>query len=521
MRFVPSLDGGDRLDFSGHSKTVQGVGAIMSSTPINLQPSIDPVQSALQRFFGYSTFRSPQRDIVECLLQKQDALIVLPTGGGKSICFQLPALLQPGLTLVVSPLVALMENQVQELRHKQLPAALLHSELSRSHYRQTLWQLANQKLRLLYLSPESLLNPKVWEILSQPTLMIHALIIDEAHCLALWGDTFRPAYYRLGAVRRTLRASRQADCLSHPSPAKMAVAAFTATADSQTQHTIQRILQLENPRHFRVNPYRADLHLAIQTVWTPRQRQHQLLTFIQRQPHQSGLVYVRTRQDSETLATWLTQAGFHTAAYHAGLTPPERRSTEQQWLTGALQFVVSTNAFGMGIDKPNVRWIAHFHPPLLLSEYLQEVGRAGRDGNPATALMLVSEPTGWLDGTDKHRQQFFVHQLQRQYRMAKEVIRKLPPEGEVATVSRQFKDGAIALSLLHQLGHLEWTDPFHYVIRSRSPLSHLGQSNQQATRQMRQYITTRGCRWQFLLHAFGFEAEAQGFQCGHCDNCQS
>lgn len=498
--------------FSGHFKDVQGVGIVMNSISASTQVSTtDPALVVLQKFFGYSEFRFPQREIVNCLLQKQDALIVLPTGGGKSICFQLPALLQPGLTLVISPLVALMENQVQELRQKKLPAALLHSELPANQYRQTLWLLANQRLRLLYLSPETLLNPKVWQILSQPALKLNAIVLDEAHCLVHWGDTFRPAYYRLGSVRKSL---------SQASNSQIAIAAFTATADPQAQQTIQRILQLDNPQQFRLSPYRVNLHLSVKTVWTPHQRRQQTLSFIQQHPQQAGLVYVRTRRDGEELALWLTQQKFQTAAYHAGLSPEERREIEQGWLSGRLQFVVCTNAFGMGVNKSDVRWVVHFHAPTMLAEYVQEVGRAGRDGKPAQALMLISERTGLLDSTDKHRSQFFTQQAQKQYRTAKALVHKLPLEGEVDVVKRQFKDGAIALSLLHQVGCLEWNDPFHYVIKERPSLSNLGQSNIHATRQMQRYLHTRQCRWQFLLTAFGFELDAQNFRCGHCDRCR-
>jgi len=307
------------------------------------QLKADSVQAALQRFFGYSKFRPPQRAIVECLLHQQDALIVLPTGGGKSVCFQLPALMQPGLTLVISPLVALMENQVHELRQRNLPAAVLHSQLPNSQYRQNLWLLANQRLRLLYLSPETILHPKVWEVLCRSTTQINRLVVDEAHCLVQWGDTFRPAYYRLGAVRRSLQA--------HHPKAKIAIAAFTATADTQTQATMQQILQLDQPQVFRLNPYRANLQLIVQTVWTPRQRRQRLLSFVRQQGQQSGLIYVRTRRDSEELANWFQQQRIEAAAYHAGLSSEERRAIEQGWLTNALQFVVCTNAFGMGLIK--------------------------------------------------------------------------------------------------------------------------------------------------------------------------
>jgi len=488
-----------------------------SSQPANQPVNQTTIQATLQQIWGYSSFRPPQGEIVDCLLQQRDALIILPTGGGKSICFQLPALMQPGLTLVISPLVALMENQVQELHQRdrrfQQSVALLHSELARSLFQKTLWALEHQRLRLLYLSPETLLSPAVWERLCKPELKINRLVLDEAHCLVQWGDTFRPAYYRLGAVRSALVQTK-------PAGSQIAIAAFTATADPVAQQTIQRVLQLNQPQIFRQNPYRANLSLNVQVVWTPRQRRSRLLQFIQAHPKQSGLVYVRSRQESEELANWLTQQGFSTAAYHAGLYAGDRRQIEQDWIANTLQFVICTSAFGMGINKPDVGWIVHFHAPLLLSEYVQEVGRAGRDGKPADALTLISEPTGWLDPQDKQRRLFFETQTQKQYRTAQELVRKLPLQGEVFTVSRQFPGSAIALSLLHQAGCLKWSDPFHYVLQPGARSPKFSQSNITAAQQMTNYLHTKGCRWQFLLNAFGFTREAQTFRCEYCDNCQ-
>jgi ATP-dependent DNA helicase RecQ len=472
--------------------------------------SWNQVRAAFQKIWGYENFRPPQGEVIRSLLSQRDALVVMPTGGGKSICFQLPALLQTGLTLVVSPLVALMENQVQELRDRHLPAGLLHSELPSSQRWQTLQLLERQQLRLLYLSPETLLSALVWERLCQPQLKINGLILDEAHCLVQWGDTFRPAYRRLGAVRPALLKSK-------PAGTQIAIAAFTATADPATQQTIEQVLQLQQPDVFRQNPYRENLHLKVQTVWTPRGRKQQLLKFIQAKPGQAGLIYVRTRRDSESLANWLGQLGYATAAYHAGLSPDERRSIEASWLSSVMPFVVCTSAFGMGINKSNVRWVVHFHAPSLLSEYVQEIGRAGRDGKQSVALMLISEPTGWLDPEDKQRQRFFEDKLRSQYSSAQQLAKKLPLQGEVSTVARQFPNGVIALSLLHSANQLDWQGPFNYVIHQPGRLQ--PGSQLLAAQQMIQYLTTRQCRWQFLLSHFGFSKEAPHPGCGHCDRC--
>jgi ATP-dependent DNA helicase RecQ len=474
--------------------------------------SWDEVRTAFQKIWGYDDFRPPQGEIVRSLLAQKDALIIMPTGGGKSICFQLPALLKTGLTLVISPLVALMENQVAELRQKHQKAALLHNELPAFQRRTTLQALEKQQLRLLYLSPETLLSPPVWERLCQPNLQINALILDEAHCLVQWGDTFRPAYRRLGAVRQALLKSK-------PAGTKISIAAFTATADPLAQKMISTVLQLHNPENFRLNPYRKNLYLTVKIAWTPRSRKQQLLKFIQKHPQQAGLIYVRTRRDSENLATWLTEMGYQTTSYHAGLGATERRAVEANWLSGKMLFVVCTCAFGMGINKPDVRWVIHFHAPHLLSEYVQEIGRAGRDGKPAEALTLVSEPTGWLDAEDKQRQQFFANQMFQQQQTAQQLIKKLPIQGEFNAVTKQFPDAAMALSLLHSSGQLKWLDPFHYAISQKS--GNQPNTQLQAAQQMEKYLTTKQCRWQFLLNAFGFTKEAVNWRCGHCDHCKS
>lgn len=484
----------------------------MTDLSPDLISSWQRARATLKRIWGYAEFRPPQGEIIQTLLTGQDALIVLPTGAGKSICFQLPALLQTGLTLVISPLVALMENQVEELQQRQLAAARFHSELTPSQRRQTLRAIEKQQLRLLYLSPESLLSQGIWERLCQPDLKLNGLILDEAHCLAQWGDSFRPAYRRLGAVRPALLQLR-------PAGTKLAIAAFTATADPQVQQQIQTVLQLQQPQVFRYSPYRPNLQLQVHTSCTPSSRRRQLVKLLQAQPHTAGLVYARTRRDCEVLADWLNQSGYQTAAYHGGLSAPDRRRLEAAWLRGKLPFVICTSAFGMGINKANVRWVCHFHPPLTLAEYIQEMGRAGRDGQESLAGMLVSEPTGWFDPSDRQRRQYFAQQLQAQQQTAAQLAIQLPPEGNINAVRKKFGEAPIALSLLHSAGRLTWTDPFHYQIHSghstRSPLD----LNQRAIAQMVEYIHSRSCRWQFLLQAFGFSAEAKNFRCGHCDNC--
>lgn len=472
------------------------------------------VRTKFKNIWGYEDFRPPQGEIIRTLLAGKDALVILPTGGGKSICFQLPAILQTGLTIVVSPLVALMENQVHQLQKLGLSGALLHSELSKTEKKNTLNAIASQKLKLLYLSPETLLSSSVWQIISQPQIKIAGLILDEVHCLIQWGTTFRPAYRRLGAVRRSL--------LQHKPPGtKIAIAAFTATADPQAQKAIAQALELNQPDTFLISPYRPNLNLKIKTVWTPKGRKQQTLNFIQVRKHKSGLVYVRSRKDSETLAQWFKSLNYRAAAYHAGLATQHRRNIEQSWLTGKTQFVVCTSAFGMGIDKSDVAWVMHYHSPELLAEYIQEVGRAGRNGKIAEALTLIGEPTGWLNPEDKQRSQFFTNKLHKQYRQAQLLVKKLPSQGAIQTIKHEIPNGEIVLGILHSLGLVSWQDPFHYQKRSSAvSFSRLATQQQSWQKQMQQYLQTKHCRWQFLLSAFGFTKEATGMKCGHCDRCQ-
>lgn len=471
---------------------------------------MEHLRQKLQQVWGYDDFRSPQGEIAKAIFEGRDCLITLPTGFGKSICFQLPALMRTGVTLVISPLVALMENQVKELAEKGLSAATLHSEVDKQQRWQTVRSLQQNRLRLLYLSPETLLSKAIWEILSSPSVKIDALILDEAHCLTQWGESFRPTYRRLGSVRETLLACR-------PQGQRIAIAAFTATADPATQTALRTVLKLEDPQIFRLSPYRSNLHLAIKTVWTPSGRKNALRKFIQQQGKQSGLVYARTRRGTEALSKWLRSYQFSVCAYHGGLSALERRRIETGWIEGRYQFVVCTSAFGMGINKSDCRFVVHYEMPSLLAEYVQEVGRGGRDGKVANALALVNEPTGLLAPEDKQRWKFFEQKAQQLERAAQQLVRQIPAEGHVDDVKRQIRDSEQALALLHRDGRLQWTDPFHYRLEKKPSKGKEKRTN--STAEMKRYLLTRRCRWQVLLAAFGFEQDAAGWQCGKCDRC--
>ncbi|RMD70522.1 MAG: ATP-dependent DNA helicase RecQ [Cyanobacteria bacterium J149] len=474
--------------------------------------SLKAIRHKFRQIWGYESFRKPQGEIILTLLQQRDALIVMPTGGGKSLCFQLPAILQTGLTLVISPLVALIENQVQEIQQLGLAGASLHSQMPKYQKKRVLKQIENQELRLLYLSPESLLSQSVWQKISQPQIKLNGLIIDEVHCLVHWGESLRPAYRRLGAVRQALLKNK-------PPASKIPLAAFTATAHPQAQATIIRTLQLINPAKFILSPYRPNLNLKVKTIWTPKSRKNQALKFISRQKKASGLVYVRSRSDSVNLANWLQTFNYSVAEYHAGLPIANKRKVERDWLKGKIQFVVCTSAFGMGINKSNVSWILHWQTPLILPEYLQEIGRGGRDGKPTTILALVSEPTGWFNGEDRRKKQFFRRQLVNFSQKVAQIAKKIPAHGTVQQVKEQFEQGEASLSLLHSLGDLQWLDPFSYQKLNKyqkNSFTKILENNILLEREMQNYLCTKQCRWQFLLAAFGFSSRQL---CHHCDNC--
>ena len=404
-----------------------------------------------------------------------------------------------------------MEDQVQELKQRHLAAERIHSALANFEKRNILQQVQQNRLRLLYLSPETLLSKRVWDILCHPQVIINGLILDEAHCLVQWGDTFRPTYRRLGAVRPAL--------LTHkPAGTQIPIAAFTATANPTAQKTICEVLHLQQTQEVKLSPYRSNLNLAVKVVWTPRGRRQAMFQFVRSHPDQAGLIYVRTRRTAEKLTQWLRPQGFSVAAYHAGLASKARRRIEAEWIKGNCQFVVCTSAFGMGINHPRVRWVCHYHAPSTLSEYVQEIGRGGRDGKPADALTLVSEPTGWLDSEDKKRWQFFAESARKLQREAQQLGKSLAASGHIDEVLRRNGKAATALALLHGQGRLIWQDPFHYQLTVEQ--SSKADKPVDSVKETKQYLFSRKCRWQRLLIQFGCEAEAQNMQCGHCDNCR-
>jgi ATP-dependent DNA helicase RecQ len=273
-------------------------------------------------------------------------------------------------------------------------------------------------------------------------------------------------------------------------------------------------LQLQLPKVVRLSPYRPNLFLMVRRVVAPAQRQAQLEGFIRERPREAGLVYVRSRDTAETLTRVLQKKGFTTAYYHAGLFSEQRRQLERDWLSKGVPFLICTSAFGMGINHNDLRWIVHYQMPLAAEEYLQEIGRAGRDGKPATALLLASEPTGLLDPSDKNLQTYFLQNRQRQQKQALAQGKNLPAPGVVT----ELTDPALAptLGYLDQAGMLEWVGPFHFRLK-QTPPPRLTLPTSDTLPAMQRYPHIQGCRWDFLLQAMGTPSQGA---CGHCDSCQ-
>ncbi|SMX25149.1 DNA helicase RecQ [Boseongicola aestuarii] len=325
--------------------------------------------SILSEVFGFDGFRPMQADIVTAVAAGTDVLAILPTGGGKSLCFQLPALMRPGLTVVISPLIALMRDQVRALKEAGVSAGALTSANTEDENAEVFDALYKGDLKLLYMAPERLAAGGTDRMLAHAGVTL--LAVDEAHCVSQWGHDFRPDYLRIGALRRAL---------------DVPLAAFTATADAETRDEIAaRLFGGDEPTVFLGGFDRPNIHLAFAAKDKPRE---QILSFAAARKGQSGIVYCGTRAKTETLAKAMCDAGHSALAYHGGMEPDARREVERRFQTDDDLVVVATIAFGMGIDKPDIRWVAHADLPKSIEAYYQEIGRAGRDGAPAETLTL-------------------------------------------------------------------------------------------------------------------------------------
>ncbi|MCY2976130.1 MAG: RecQ family ATP-dependent DNA helicase [Planctomycetota bacterium] len=341
-------------------------------------------QPALKQF-GLSSFRPGQQDVVQAVLSGHDCLCVMPTGGGKSLCYQLPSIVRPGLTIVVSPLIALMKDQVDALSKRGIRACLINSTLSNNEQQQRLDEVSQGKFSLLYVAPERLRNSRFLDVIRATPVQL--LAVDEAHCISEWGHDFRPDYARIGRFREALGGVQ--------------TIALTATATPRVQKDIGDILRLRHPKCFVTGFARENLYLGSVYCNGDRDKDRALVEFLKNEEG-SGIIYAATRKRCESLVEYLTeQLKISIGAYHAGLTPDQRRTVQEQFMSNKLKAIVATNAFGMGIDKSDLRYVIHYNLPGSLEAYYQEAGRAGRDGLPSKCVVLFASQ-------DRNIQEFFI-----------------------------------------------------------------------------------------------------------------
>jgi ATP-dependent DNA helicase RecQ len=480
--------------------------APQSCGPSDCDPGLAEARDVLQRFFGYPDFRGGQRDAVEAVLSGRDVLVLMPTGGGKSLCYQVPALTLPGLTIVVSPLVSLMKDQVDVLVRAGAPAALLNSTLSRDEAERVLAAASSGALRLLYVAPERFDSDAFRSRL--PALGVTLLAVDEAHCVSQWGHDFRPSYLRLGAVREELAVP---------------IIALTATATPAVREDVTRQLRLRDPVAIVRGFDRPNLRWEVVGAADRAARDLQLLRLLHRQREGVAIVYAPTRKAVDSLADMIHRAGMTAAAYHAGMAADERARVQDAFMREAFRIVIATCAFGMGIDKPNVRLVAHHTMSGSLEAYYQEAGRASRDGAPGRCVLLhvagdrqvhdfmidQSHPSREL--IDKvarelaRRDRLRVHEVVGQAARAASIAPR-QAEAIIRILRRQHVLADAGPGGLRMARSIDWDDA---LARRRHELARLDA--------MDGYARTAECRRGFVLRYFGDPAAS--VRCVGCDNC--
>ncbi len=326
----------------------------------------------LETYFGYTSFRPAQEAPIASLLRNEDVIGIMPTGAGKSICFQIPALCKAGLTIVFSPLISLMKDQVDGLLVQNIPAALINSTLTQAEFNKTMYEVRSGKIKLLYIAPERLGSNFFCNVLR--ALPIAQVIVDEAHCISEWGHDFRPSYRLIGEWLNSL-------------PKRPIVGAFTATATRYVENDIKKLLGLDKANVYVTGFDRPNLSFSV--IRTPK-RMDYVVHYVRQHVNENGIIYCATRKDVDRVYENLTRAGIKVGHYHGGLSDEVRREMQNAYADDKLQVMVATNAFGMGIDKSNVRYVLHYQMPRNMESYYQEAGRAGRDGAPAECILLYS-----------------------------------------------------------------------------------------------------------------------------------
>src|SRR5437762_9098292 len=475
----------------------------------------------LEKYFGFREFLDAQEEVITAITGGADALVVMPTGGGKSLCYQLPALLLEGTTVVVSPLIALMKDQVDALERRGISATLINSTLTPGERQERIRALARGEFKLVYIAPERFRSRSFLEALGQSTIALFA--VDEAHCLSMWGHDFRPDDFRLDHVLETLGRPQ--------------VAAFTATATPQVRRDILTHLGLREPREFVAGFARPNLKLLISPVANEAEKYERLHRLIRE--NKTGIVYCSTRKRVEAVADMLKLAKISSILYHGGMNDEERENAQNEFMQGRRDVVVATNAFGMGIDRPDIRFVVHFDVPGSVEAYYQEAGRAGRDGEAATCELLFNH-------ADTRVQEFFIEGSNPPLEFIGQTYEMLRREADAKNeLQISIKEMALRLgdersdmmisSSLHVLDREGYVDRFdipgkrvrgtrllqpdvrgHQLKLDAAKLREKERRDRAKLKMMVDFAYARECRQQAILHYFG---ESDPARCGNCDIC--